>query len=148
MAVMRRQRPGAAPAAEPVKIPVKEIEPSANEEGDQEDQDDAERSGRAASSRTDYQAVCEKFTKGVTNRKSAIRAMCVTCMGGMLYEVAKCTSTGCPLYAYRMGENPNDARTIAAKAKKEAEAEVHATTHRKPAATGRTTRPVRRTARG
>lgn len=146
MAVMRRQRPGAAAAAEPVKIPVKEIESSANEEEEQEDQEGAERSGRAASSRTDYEAVCEKFRKGATNRKSAIRAMCVICMGGMIYEVAKCTSTNCPLHAFRMGENPNDARTIAAKAKKEAQAQT--SVHRKPAATGRTTRPIRRTARG
>lgn len=141
MAVMRRQRPGAAVAAEPVKIPVKEIESSAN---DDDEGDETGRSGRAASARTDYDGICDKYRASATNRKSAIRAMCVICMGGMIQEVAKCTSTSCPLHAFRMGENPNDARTIAAKAKKEAEAHV---THRKPAATARATRPVRRTTR-
>lgn len=139
--VIRRVRPTAKPVeAEPVKI----IEPVAEEEAEVPDDgsmESAERSGRAASSRTDYQKVVDDVTARVSNRKTAIRAMCITCMGGMIYEVAKCTSVKCPLYDYRMGENPNDARTIAAKAKREAEATAKAAT--KPAAAGRA-RPVRR----
>lgn len=138
--VIRRVRPApSAVAAEPVKI----IEPAAEEaiEPDDEGMDSAERSGRAASSRTDYDAVVQKFRNNATNRKNAIRAKCVECMGGMVYEVAKCTSKDCPLWEFRMGENPNDARTIAAKAKKEAQAPAPAET--KPAATGRA-RPIRR----
>jgi len=118
----RRQTDWREVPAEPVRIV--EPETQAADESDQ-DLEGAERSGRAASSRVDYDAVCDKFRASATNRRSAIRAMCVICMGGMVYEVAKCTSTRCPLYAFRMGENPNDARTIAAKKKKE-EAEAQA----------------------
>lgn len=121
MAVLRRRRQsdwGDAPA-EPIKI----IEPETTEPAEPEDaMEGAERSARAASSRTDYEAVCERFKGAVTNRKSAIRAMCVTCMGGAVYEVARCTSSTCPLFPYRMGEDPNDARTIKAKEKREAQA--------------------------
>jgi hypothetical protein len=128
--VVRRVRP-APVVEEPEKIPVKTV-------------DDDEQGSTAGSGRTDYDAVCDRFRKSATNRKSAIRAMCVICMGGMVYEVAKCTSTSCPLYQFRMGENPNDARTIAAKAKKEAEAAAQelakAAAKAKPAA-----RTVRRT---
>lgn len=143
--VVRRVRPApAAVQAEPVKI----IEPEVQDtppEPDDESLDSVERSARAASCRTDYEGIIVKFREKATNRKNAIRAMCVECMGGMVYEVAKCTSKTCPLWQFRMGENPNDARTIAAKAKKEAEAKP-AAVKGKPAVAGQTTsRPVRRT---
>lgn len=141
MAVMRRQRPGAAQAAEPVKIPVKEVDPSVDDDGDDEGMEELEQQARAASGRTDYEAIIVKYKASATNRKKAIRAKCVECMGGMIQEVARCCDQDCALYPFRMGENPNDARTQAAKAKKEAQ--VAAPTHRKPVA--RATRPVRRT---
>jgi hypothetical protein len=144
MAVIRRQRTTDwdKTPAEPVRIVEPERRAAVEDEDDEEGGD---RSSRAASGRVDYQAVCERFTAGVTNRKTAIRAMCVTCMGGMVYEVAKCTSNTCPLFEYRMGENPNDARTIAAKLKREAEAAAKATPKAasKPPAAGRTTRRTR-----
>lgn len=141
--VVRRVRPKPATVEEPVKIIEPEVQDTP-QEPDDDSLDGVERSARAASCRTDYDAIIVKFREKATNRKNAIRAMCVECMGGMVYEVAKCTSTRCPLWAFRMGENPNDARTIAAKAKKEAEAKPPAVA--KPAATGRTvSRPIRRT---
>jgi len=37
----------------------------------------------------------------------AIRAKCVSCMGGYYTEVRECPSeTTCPLWAYRLGTNP------------------------------------------
>ena len=35
-----------------------------------------------------------------------IRGKCLDCCGGSAGEVRKCTATGCPLWPYRMGENP------------------------------------------
>ena len=61
--------------------------------------------------------VIARFKAGATNRRSAIRAFCVECMGGAIQEVGRCQSTDCSLYPFRMGENPFDARTIAAMAK-------------------------------
>lgn len=40
----------------------------------------------------------------------AIRAHCVAC-GGSYAEANKCTATGCPLWAFRMGRNPFHARS-------------------------------------
>lgn len=37
----------------------------------------------------------------------AIRAKCIDCMGGSVYEVALCPSKDCPLWAFRFGKNPN-----------------------------------------
>jgi hypothetical protein len=145
MAVIRRQRTTDwDKTIEPVKIVEPERRAEVVEESE-EDDEGGDRSSRAASGRVDYQAVCERFTSGVTNRKTAIRAMCVTCMGGMVYEVAKCTSTKCPLFEYRMGENPNDARTIAAKQKREAQAAAKATPKAasKPPAASRAVRRTR-----
>lgn len=43
----------------------------------------------------------------VHNPLTAIRAFCVTCMGGHLNLIPDCTAPKCPLFAYRMGKNPN-----------------------------------------
>ena len=40
----------------------------------------------------------ERLTRG-----QAIKAKCVDCCGGLVYEVKKCTVTHCPLWIYRMG---------------------------------------------
>jgi len=37
----------------------------------------------------------------------AIRAKCLDCCCGQYKEVALCPCTGCPLYPYRFGKNPN-----------------------------------------
>lgn len=37
----------------------------------------------------------------------AIRAKCLDCVCENAQEVRLCPSTGCPLYPYRMGHNPN-----------------------------------------
>lgn len=37
----------------------------------------------------------------------AIRAKCLECMCGVPKEVRLCPSTDCPLYQFRMGNNPN-----------------------------------------
>ena len=36
----------------------------------------------------------------------AIRAKCIDCCCGQIYEVTKCVCVDCPLYPYRMGHNP------------------------------------------
>jgi hypothetical protein len=35
-----------------------------------------------------------------------IRAKCIDCCSGQVGEVRKCVATTCPLWPYRMGENP------------------------------------------
>ena len=37
-------------------------------------------------------------------RSQAIRAKCIDCCCGQVYEVKKCTVTHCPLWTYRMGK--------------------------------------------
>ena len=36
----------------------------------------------------------------------AIRAKCIDCCAGQMYEVSKCTIKKCPLWEYRMGRRP------------------------------------------
>ena len=36
----------------------------------------------------------------------AIRAKCIECCNGQVYEVRLCPITSCPLYGYRMGHRP------------------------------------------
>lgn len=155
--VLRRARTVAKPVAQE-RIPAEEIEEPASKpparrsrpattaapvvvEPANEQQEEQE-PGEAGSSRTDYDGICEKYRASATNRRNAIRAMCVICMGGMIQEVAKCTSTQCPLFQFRMGKNPNDARTIEAEAKAKARKEAEAA----PAAAAAKP-PVRRPAR-
>lgn len=40
----------------------------------------------------------------------AMRAKCLDCCAGLPGEVRLCSATGCPLWPYRMGRNPNRAR--------------------------------------
>ena len=49
----------------------------------------------------------ERTLARVRNPLTAIRAFCVTCMGGYINLIPECTSPKCPLFAYRMGRNPN-----------------------------------------
>ena len=48
--------------------------------------------------------------KKITNPIKAIRCFCIDCMGGQAREVKDCTAPNCPLYAFRMGENPYHTR--------------------------------------
>jgi len=43
---------------------------------------------------------------GRTSRGSAIRAMCLQCMGGSSHEVLLCASSPCPLWPFRCGTDP------------------------------------------
>lgn len=43
----------------------------------------------------------------IRNPLTAIRAFCVTCMGGYENHIPRCTAPHCPLFAYRMGKNPS-----------------------------------------
>lgn len=36
----------------------------------------------------------------------AVRAKCVDCSGGSVYEANKCTDIQCPLWVFRLGKNP------------------------------------------
>lgn len=38
----------------------------------------------------------------------AIRAKCIDCCGGSVYEPKYCTISLCPLYVYRLGHRPKD----------------------------------------
>jgi hypothetical protein len=40
----------------------------------------------------------------------AIRAKCIDCCGGVMYQVRECGCSDCSLYPYRMGKNPNRKR--------------------------------------
>jgi hypothetical protein len=42
----------------------------------------------------------------ITNPVKAIRAKCLDCSCGNVFDVSKCTVQGCPLYPFRMGRNP------------------------------------------
>ena len=37
----------------------------------------------------------------------AIRAKCLDCVNGQIYEINKCHIEKCPLWKYRTGHNPN-----------------------------------------
>lgn len=49
--------------------------------------------------------VTERYQERVKSPITAIRAFCVSCMGGYVQEVKKCTADGCPLYPLRLGVN-------------------------------------------
>ncbi len=72
-------------------------------------------------SKVDYPAVVARYKAKVTNRATAIRAMCIECSGGMLSEVRDCQVKKCALYPYRMGTDPNNKKTLDRLAKQAAE---------------------------
>ena len=41
-------------------------------------------------------------------RSQAIRAKCIDCCCGQIYEVSKCTAINCPLWNYRMGHETGE----------------------------------------
>lgn len=52
----------------------------------------------------------EKWNEGEPSKRfsplKAIRAKCLDCSCGNVYEVTKCPIKDCPLYEYRSGHNP------------------------------------------
>lgn len=48
----------------------------------------------------------DEYRKKIKNRATAIRAKCVSCMSGQPGLVRECANVGCPLYMFRMGDNP------------------------------------------
>lgn len=121
---VRRQRPRARPPlpqaerqeerlfatpAEPVRI----IGPEPTEEDRK-----AQNTAYSWSERVDYDRIINDYKDGVNSYKTAIRSHCVECMGGLVQSIKGCTSMGCSLYPFRMGENPFDERTKKAKTKK------------------------------
>lgn len=47
-----------------------------------------------------------KEKKPITNPVKAIRAYCLSCVGGSSNEVDKCPIPECALYSFRYGKNP------------------------------------------
>lgn len=54
---------------------------------------------------SDEDRIIATYKSKITNPLTAIRAMCVECMGGGVKEVGECTSTKCALHPFRMGKN-------------------------------------------
>ena len=54
------------------------------------------------------QKACKRivdYKKKVRNRKTAIRAFCIECVGGSIAEVRSCDNAGCSLWLYRNGDD-------------------------------------------
>lgn len=47
-----------------------------------------------------------EVNKTITSPQKAIKAFCKSCSGDSIHEVKRCPSLDCPLYAFRLGENP------------------------------------------
>lgn len=60
---------------------------------------------------TEGQITIRRYVEKIRNPMTAIRAKCVYCSNGQLKEVAECRVTSCPLYPFRMGENPFNKKT-------------------------------------
>ena len=57
----------------------------------------------------DEERVVRRYKARIGNSPSrAIRSMCVECMGGMVKEIANCSTPYCSLYRFRMGTLPKD----------------------------------------
>lgn len=54
---------------------------------------------------SDEDRIIAKYKEKVSNPLTAIRAMCIECMGGGVHEVAECVSVACALHPFRMGKN-------------------------------------------
>lgn len=48
----------------------------------------------------------KQYRARIKSPQTAIRAMCVVCMGGQPQAVAGCSKCNCPLFPFRMGKNP------------------------------------------
>lgn len=54
----------------------------------------------------DQDAIVRKYTERAKSPLTAIRAMCVQCMGGYIAEIRRCVDSDCALHAFRDGKNP------------------------------------------
>jgi hypothetical protein len=54
--------------------------------------------------------IVKEYCDKVRNPLTAIRAFCVSCMGGYVQEIKGCSAPKCPLYPFRMGKNPYHTR--------------------------------------
>ena len=71
-----------------------------------------------ASERTDHKAIIAKYVSKVNNRKTAIRAFCIQCSNGQPSEVRYCKVSKCALFAFRMGNDPFNLKSIKSAAAK------------------------------
>lgn len=72
----------------------------------QQPQSAEEKSLSYADGRPDETAhVVERYKERIKSPITAIRAFCITCMGGYVKEVKNCTAPKCPLYPVRLGVN-------------------------------------------
>lgn len=76
----------------------------------------ARREGDDPPDKTDYHGIMRKYNEKINNRKSAIRAFCVTCSNGSLAEVRWCTVKKCALWPFRLGADPFNLKSIKADA--------------------------------
>lgn len=54
----------------------------------------------------DQDEIVRRYREKVNSPKTAIRAMCVQCMGGYIAEIRRCVDRECALWAFREGKNP------------------------------------------
>lgn len=57
--------------------------------------------------------------KKITSPLKAIRAFCIECNCGQVYEVTRCPCTSCPLYEFRHGKNPYRKRELTEEQRKQ-----------------------------
>ena len=53
----------------------------------------------------DEDRIISKYKDRISNPLTAIRSMCVECMGGSVQAVSDCPSVSCSLHPFRMGKN-------------------------------------------
>lgn len=51
-------------------------------------------------------SIVDKYRARIASPLTALRAYCVECQGGGVAFVRECPSTNCPIWAFRMGNNP------------------------------------------
>jgi len=61
-------------------------------------------------------AVVNKYRERIRSPLTGIRAFCAECMGGSVSLIRECASTNCPIYPFRMGNNPFFGRLVDAEA--------------------------------
>lgn len=67
---------------------------------------------KEAETLSDNKLVIAKYMGKINNRKTAIRAFCIQCSNGQPSEVRFCQVTGCALFAFRMGSDPFNRKSI------------------------------------
>jgi hypothetical protein len=85
-------------------IPLEESLPDCDPD---EAEDEAADEPREGESETEScTRIIDKYHARATTPLKAIRAFCISCMGGQVREVGRCTAPTCVLYGYRMGSKP------------------------------------------